>query len=777
MNRELMENILYYARKIITVPSGNENNGKLAATAIANLADYGFVIDKQGIEKLRTATREDITDWYYRTAKRFNELAGGNHEYHPFYPNFPEEVIGKTNLELLVDQLMHYFSVVVEDILGETGHAWTPEEENEKTKIKSLEEHPLKVIATIDVNDEYGIKNTVADIFRNTIGTKLTPSPDDVQKIINVYIEADDNWTCVVDTVENRQVLSYLYLRAVLSKKDTETMPKLVANDYLRIVKCYSYMKRNSTFAIPTLSVMGSRAGESKDGKIESMPNSMRRFIIKGLDSLQNLEEDVARNKGAWLIVFKLIHAGQAAQKEYPNLYSVVQKLRNGQSMNTFYSRIEKAYESKDYARMVNLYASRPGEFVKNLNRMLTVSIDDETKMEQYVELVLDKSKKVFPEIRTEDLIRLVAYLRSRKREDRMAVHNVKGRFVIDDKSPTAIPDAVADLFINIAIDSISDQIKTGKSYGKVYVDPALAQIPLPVDITDTTESMNSYPRGTRIPIEKNEDGTVKNIRAFVWWTNIKKNYGFDRVDLDLSAKIYKTDDDGQIALVDTISYYNDYTFCEDALVHSGDETDGGNDDTGVVEFIDINLMKLKKLGIKYVDLYVNAYTGQRLNTVPCLAGWQEREELDKSSQFDVKAVKQTSKLTSGSRGVIMYVIDVENDEIIWLDTSNTFATIGSNMSDTDSLFMATLDRYAKGDQITMKEMIDIAVSANGGEYVDNIEDADVIFSMDAVETVTENQRVITSKNQDVWIGEFMTPQEIQAEEETSQNEDKIETK
>lgn len=800
VNYDQLKDIIFYARKVITVPSGNEDNGMLAMTALKNLSDYGFVIDREGLDKLKTASKEDITDWYYKTADVLNEMAGGNHEYHPFYPNFPEQVIEMSELELFIDQITHYFTVAIGDIVGDSNLTWTPGGENEKAKIKSLEEHPLKVIPTVGENDKAAIYDMAKDVFRNTLKSKLTPSAGDTKNIINAYMQANSQWTKEATTIENRQVLSYLYTKAVVDKLDTKAMPSLVTNDYMRIAQNYSWMKENNATEIQDFNDVNEKEanGGVKQGRVSSLPNAMRKFIANGLEGQKNLEEDIARNKEQWKAVFRIIHVG--TMPYFTRLNDVAFKLRNNEPLSTFYSRIDKLYAEGKYSEAVDLYATRPGEFIKNLNKMLTVNAgENQEAVKEYAKHLVEKSKDVFAKTRPEDLIRLVTYLNSRTREDRLPVHNVKGVLVQTDKVNTPLPQKTADVFIALAKDGIAEQIKTGKSYGKVYIDPKLAKAPLPTEVTDSAGAMNAYPRGTRLAIEQNENGEPKNFRAFIWWTNIEKtsteeflknhpdfakevaervkrypDYDVEeaiedylRVDLDLSVNYFKKDPDapGRTNYQGAVAYHSGYKLEGSAIVHSGDVTNGGlAGGAGVTEYIDCNIQKCRELGIDYIQLYVNSFTGQKFGEIPCLGGWQEREELDKSMQFDIKAVKQTSELSKNSAGVNTAIIDVQAGEIIWVDAPNLSARRASNSINAINNMDLMLERYARGDQMSMLEMAELAVKTNGGEIVDNIEEADTVFSLDEVENVTEGQRVITAKNQDIWLGEFMSPQTIEEE-------------
>lgn len=84
-------------------------------------------------------------------------------------------------------------------------------------------------------------------------------------------------------------------------------------------------------------------------------------------------------------------------------------------------------------------------------------------------------------------------------------------------------------------------------------------------------------------------------VRCFIWWKD-----GQSRTDLDLSAVALNENHMHKCS----IAYYN---LRELGGYHSGDITSAPN---GASEFIDIDIEKFLKLGIKYVLISVNSFTG-----------------------------------------------------------------------------------------------------------------------------------------------------------------------
>ena len=322
MKTEILKQIIFDNRQILAVPYGNEDNKDYALTAIRNLLDYGYTIDEAGINLLMTASKDDITNWYLDTVKKINEVTGNRHKYKPFYPNFPNEVMKMSDAEIFLNQIIHYIT------------GYLPEGEDEKSNIKSLEEHKVNVFKSVK-DDKKEMTDIANECFTNRLKSKQTPSPKEMDKLINPFINNDEYWTKKATNVENRQLLSYLYTKAIKENKSTDNMPKLVTNDYLRIAKYFTKLK--IFYNLNNLSL--------NDSRITNIPRYMRKFIAEGLNKQTNLEEDIARNKTEWKILFKYMHVGE--YPEYENIYNISKKLRNNERLETYYGRVEKAFKEK----------------------------------------------------------------------------------------------------------------------------------------------------------------------------------------------------------------------------------------------------------------------------------------------------------------------------------------------------------------------------------------------------------------------------------------------
>ena len=717
---------------------------KTALMAIKNLESIGYTIDKQGFLSLINQNKDDIADWYFDISKDITASVSADKIHKPFYPNFPDDYIDHNDIQKVLDQIMHYWT------------GYRPVGEDKKTGIKSFEEHPLKVLKTVDIND---LVPEVDKIFENLTASKMNLSNDDYYNFVIPYTFASDDWNKKVSNIENRETMCTLYSIAMMQDKSTSDFPKFVTNDVLRVAQKLSSAKRFER-DYPDI--------DTKEEKLTALPKRYYRELIKNLATPAgvsdrykqlNLEDDFARNKEAWKVLLQHAHIkGEKTynSKEYDALKAAHDSLCKN-SLKTYYGRVEEAFKDKNMPEVLKIYKERPGEFVKNINRILTVA-DKEGLGSEFMKDFTDNLKETISKVRTEDLFSLYEYLNSRTREDRMPVHNVKGNLYLSDKEYSVMPKEFVDTFNQIIVNEIKAQIRTDWSDKKVFVDPELEKMKVPgKDKSESSASTNTYTKGSIIDIEKNENAQPKNVRLFVWWTNQDKP--FSSVDIDLSINLYDADKNKVASLGYSRTDGNSY-----GCHHSGDITDGGDfNGVGATEYIDMNMDMLKSKGIKYVAAYVNCFSGDTFNELNCQFGWMERSELDKTEQFDARAVKQKSELMAKSRGIIPIIVDVEKGNVLWLDMPDFHIQGAQNVNNFKG-FDYIMDKYCNNDRMNMYELAHIAANANGASLTNDIKEADIIFSVDNYEEKEENQTVITAKNQDVWIKEFMTPKNISAD-------------
>lgn len=238
---------------------------------------------------------------------------------------------------------------------------------------------------------------------------------------------------------------------------------------------------------------------------------------------------------------------------------------------------------------------------------------------------------------------------------------------------------------------------------GKVWIDPAMRKIAVPLQSSTGESGLDILPTGSRVPIPEG-----KKIRAFTYWEKVN--------DIDLSAFALKEDG--------TVEEFSWRTFVrthgDSGIVFSGDVTNGFN---GGSEYFDVELesIRLDHPDWKYLIFCDNVYTSG-VNFSDCMAkgGFMSRDILDSGKVYEPATVQTSFRLTGNYSQCYMFAIDIRDREMIWLNLSRN----GSH-SVAGETEMDILDRY-----LTMTDVFNVYdLYAYAGEQVDRLEEADTVVT------------------------------------------------
>lgn len=187
---------------------------------------------------------------------------------------------------------------------------------------------------------------------------------------------------------------------------------------------------------------------------------------------------------------------------------------------------------------------------------------------------------------------------------------------------------------------------------GKVYVDPAMKSIAVPLQMSAAQTGFDVLPTGSRVKIPEG-----KKIRAFTYWEKVN--------DIDMSC--FGLSEDGH---QQEFSWRNMYRNQGSDITFSGDETSGYN---GGSEYFDINLdlFKAKHPNMRYIIFCDNVFTGggrTHFNDCFCKAGFMMRDEEDSGEIYELKAVKTSFRVSGDTSFNYMFAIDLETREMVWLN-------------------------------------------------------------------------------------------------------------
>jgi stress response protein SCP2 len=284
---------------------------------------------------------------------------------------------------------------------------------------------------------------------------------------------------------------------------------------------------------------------------------------------------------------------------------------------------------------------------------------------------------------------------------------------------------------IVVAIESaLVERFSALPKLGKVYIDPALKDVLVPFSQRSASKTLRTLVRGSKLAFGNEKD----TVRFFIWWKDISKGkvddyYDSGRVDLDLSAVGY----DANWNHKGHIAYYN---LRENFAVHSGDITSAPK---GASEFIDLDIPRAIKSGLRYVVMTVHGYTEQNFSDLPeCFAGFMLREKAQSGEVYDPRTIVDRADLTSGNRDCVPLIIDLVERKVIWCDAAMSAEPRNSygygrqhNVASTRGGIELLGKAFTSIKKPTLFDLLSLHAEARGTLVTDE-KKADVVFSVKA---------------------------------------------
>ncbi len=431
-----------------------------------------------------------------------------------------------------------------------------------------------------------------------------------------------------------------------------------------------------ATDALRLLAVRGGGdAGLVWPGRFAPVPRPLRHTILAALDRLEarTLVEDLRRHGRRWLRAAERLHpfehatrypvaaAGFAALRRTrladPRLADAVTRtglpVRGGRvGTVSFGSQVEALLEKSDVPGAIRLLASRPGEFVRRLNALLT---RDPSAADTVLAVLPAALRGVAPAV----LLSALGALRARgagiatparvvfpKGLDAKAHVMPEGRTPL----PADVVRRVEAAFVAEAL----DRCATLDPVGVALVDRRLTELTAPFTQRVTARALVTLPRGSRVDVPP-----AARLRLFLHWMESTQ-----RVDLDLSVAIFDVDWQ-HIGTCD----YTSLRWQKGAAVHSGDRTDAPEPD-GASEFLDLDLDALARHQARYLVVSVFSYNNVAFDDMAeAFAGLLALSDVD-GPTFDARAVEQRFDLAGRARASVPFVLDVADRSMRWLDVA-----------------------------------------------------------------------------------------------------------
>lgn len=662
-------------------------------TILKNVQSLGFTFSRELFESLFHYTCAELDDFYNELLPMLKELVGADVVYNPMYPNFPQQVMEASDAELFINAIIHYWSY---------GTLMPQYEKNERLPL--IDDNKMSILSI-------GGEDNIAEIFTNLVSSKTSLSEQDKDDVSTIIHDFSDYAKYLPDEIPLKENVAFVSKTImdmpVGTVKDIQKYFK-TATDVLRLIVALS----DGDISLATKT------------KFRSLKRKERRMIMNLLAGCGNITEDLFRYHYEWIRVGEILHPFEYTYPKYKNVNKAFNTLRNEHKPLMFAGKVQKAILEKDTLRAAELLKQRPGDFARQLDKLIRDSGEPYYIIQRFEEVAQNVSSPVLLQVRKH-------FVGRKGDPNPVRVFFPKGNLAKAMVVPNELPEIrtnVCTSIVDICNKALVSQFKERESMGKVFIDEDFKNYLVPFSQRSASKAAKTVVRGSQLPINKN----AQAVRGFIWWTNSDKSraWGGSRVDIDLSAAIYDENWD----YVEHISYTNlrsqKYKAC-----HSGDITDGGSvNGNGVAEFLDVDIDAVAKNAGRYIVYQVYSYTGQKFSELPNVRfGWMEREDVNSGEIFEPKTVEMSMDLTADSTTAIPVIFDCKERKFIWCDMNLKISRTsfgGNNLESNLRGVTATCYALTHLNKPNLYELIYLNALARG-EVVKDRNAADIIFSND----------------------------------------------
>lgn len=629
---KLTKNIVCLQKNQICLSDAFVDNRSLAMTVQAELMKFGYMLDQDAFMQLGRADKADIVDFNNEVTGYLRYITGGDRNYIPFYPGFPQQVMDKSLTELWWDQIVSYW------LNGKFVSAtWTKPFES------AFETVNYKMIKA-------GTEESFKQIFTDLVSVNQSITPQDME-VIKWFVDTKQPLVFpeTIPFKENLCVLAAMGL----------DVPVKTPTDVLRIAV---HMSGGDTSlpAVPKkivasrqkvgyrYQIVRSSNPERKKFEFKKFKRAERKHILSLLEKTHCDAREMVLKDQRWFRLGEILHPGEYS-KEFPKSANAFKLIRDTK-VTSWYGSVEAAFK-KSLEQGVQKLAERPGEFLRKLDYLLRKNgtKQRDTILKAFFEIAVKASNKVLFEVYTHF-------------EGRNKPVTDRSVFIKGARKKTPLPNlpALPAETIQAVQDTIFQALKTKfallEPMGDCWIDPELKKIPLPTNMRSMSESMTPIIRGQRLPI-----GDVsKTLRVFIHFPN-KRHTG---MTIDLSC----------VTLVNRglTPVIVDWTHLKhsDMILHSGDSYGRvGN----VAEYIDFDLQKLKAQGATWSLVQVNNFNKAAELVEGTVFGFCEVEHPNTNRQWLPETIINSMKVRIPAKTNLI-LIDLISNEYIFLDQDQSAA-------------------------------------------------------------------------------------------------------
>lgn len=427
---------------------------------------------------------------------------------------------------------------------------------------------------------------------------------------------------------------------------------------------------------------------------------------------LQSIAENMHPKRGMWVRFIRALRLAEYSKRKGFEPLKDLLDLFYRQDYKVWQAEVDQARQQYDIEKTFYLLKQRPGLFARSLfANMLHFGVPD---------IALDYFKQVIDKIPMRLLLTLNMHAEiyfDRKAErsvetilgNRKTIKANKQFAHYSDDEIKHFRQSVEDL----CLFAFEQRFKRQENHHQsIYIAPELYHIPLPIgerpkNLQDITPTL----MGEKFKLEG------KNIRLFMQWG---KGLPAQHLDMDLSC---------EIVFVDKTEYCSFYRLSSKAYKHSGDIR-SIPDNIGTAEYIELDIEQLIKQKAKYVNFACNAYSMGNISP-NLVVGWMDSKYPMKVSEksgvaYDPSCVIHQVRISQSTlKGLVFGVLDIEQQEIIWLEMPFDGQTVNSVSFKSIQTFLNKLQ-----SRTSIGNLLEIKAKAQGLNIVSDKNQADEIYDI-----------------------------------------------
>ena len=730
MNKELLLLSKNYLVLDCTNTSSDSKKRTLTVAEIANaFSKLGYALTKDSVELLESQSLETLKNFYNVNIELLETASGKNFKKATIlFKDFPDSELSLEQQEMI--QKLHYLSTYGAEALGiKNIPMYIPnvDSKNKTKKEKTVKLTFLRIISKKEAKEI--VESYIYDVLEKPTAIS-NAEIDTLKTIINenrISVDKPIEFSFKENMFVYLSIIYDFYDNATKSKNKYECTNNFLKYANLSFIKTIpDYLRLYRFLSDHSVRMMNTKI------KYKSISRFGRKWFLKKLDEIckNNLRsiDDFSRNYYDWIIVFEKLHPGEF--KQFSNIYSVASNLRNNNYI-TFNSELVKDMEEKNIDAAVLLLKQKPGEFARNLNWLLSVSVGSKPKTES----VINAFESIADKISVNVLIQLYNYFKNRNdlSENRI--------FVIKTETGADKIYAIENNLRKLSLKTQSAVIKIienaiakikNEPLGKVYLSENMKKYKLPSNDRNVSENLKALPKGSYYTIDLKPN---QILRLFIFWKNRKDEDNREyRIDVDLS--IIGTDE--TLSSVLEISWRTFYKLKNDSpFTFSGDVTDAPRPN-GATEFLDIDIEKFKNhpeyWHHRYLLMNISSYNGYNYDQFECFAGLMIRDENGKvNNLFKPDTVMTKFRLSSKSTEALAAIFDIKENKLILVDTTLPNKRSVSIAGESVNILSKYLEKYIK-PSMSMYDLVNIEherfTLVNDKEsadiVIDDCDDADI---------------------------------------------------